>query len=145
MNINIKKLHPAAVIPTKAHTSDAGFDLTATSWQYDEYGNLHLGFGIALEIPNGYVGFIFPRSSQAKHDLAMANCVGVVDSGYRGEISAKFKRAQSILSTGALKDYTAGDRAAQLIILPYPEITFTEVATLADSDRGAGSYGSTGK
>lgn len=145
MEVKIKRLHPDAVIPTKAHDTDAGFDLTATSWHYDEFGNLHLGFGLAFEIPRGHAGFIFPRSSQAKHDLIMANCVGVIDSAYRGEVTAKFKRAVSVLGTEGLRDYTKGDRVAQLIILPYPEVEFAEVDQLSYGERGDNSYGSSGK
>lgn len=90
MKVKIKKLHPDAVIPSYAHATDCGMDLTATSRTFDEYGNVVYGFGLAFEIPEGYVGFIFPRSSNYKSGLLLTNCVGIVDSGYRGEVMAKF-------------------------------------------------------
>lgn len=91
MKVKFKKLTPNAVIPTKAHPTDAGFDLVATRRVFDEYGSVTYNTGIAVEIPKGYVGLIFPRSSAYKQDLIVANCVGVIDSGYRGEITAKFR------------------------------------------------------
>lgn len=91
MKIKFKKLMANAVAPTKAHATDAGFDLTATSCVFDKEGNATYGTGIAVEIPEGHVGLIFPRSSVCRKDLALSNCVGVIDAGYRGEIKAKFK------------------------------------------------------
>lgn len=153
MKIKIKKLRADAVIPTKAHASDAGFDLTAVSSKVDEYGALVYGTGIAMEIPEGYVGLVFPRSSIAKKDMVLSNCVGIIDSGYRGEIMAKFKptnyfdeyageRKVECPEDGTI--YGIGDRIAQLIIMPIPEVEFDVVSTLSDSDRGNGGYGSTG-
>lgn len=141
MEIKIKKLHPDAVIPTKAHASDAGFDLTAvwSGWDND-YKVFEYGFGLSFEIPEGYVGLIFPRSSIFRKDLFLTNCVGVIDSGYRGEVTAKFKS-----TTGRIPDsYNVGERVAQMIIMPIPQVTFVEVKELSDTDRGAGGYGSTG-
>ena len=94
LNIKIKKLHKDAVIPTKVHTSDAGCDLYATSCHYDN-GLIIYGTGIAVEIPTGYVGLVFPRSSIANTHLTLSNSVGVIDSGYRGEIMAKFRKCGS--------------------------------------------------
>lgn len=93
MKIKFVKLLENAVMPTKAHPTDAGFDLTATSREFDEHGAVVYGTGIAVEIPAGYVGLVFPRSSVSKLDLSMANAVGVIDAGYRGEITVKFKPA----------------------------------------------------
>lgn len=137
VNIKIKKLHKDAVIPTKAHATDAGCDLYATSRHYDN-GLIIYGTGVAVEIPTGYVGLVFPRSSIANTLLTLSNSVGVIDSGYRGEIMAKFRM-------GGLNAYCVGDRIAQLIIIPYPEVVFEEVDELSDSDRGEGGYGSTGR
>ena len=154
MKIKIKKLSESAVIPTKAHASDAGFDLTATSCHIDEFGALVYGTGIAVEIPDGYVGLVFPRSSIAKKDIVLSNCVGVIDSGYRGEIMAKFKPTNSFKEYSNRRGiccpidgsiYGIGDRIAQIIIMPIPEVEFDVVSTLSDSDRGNGGYGSTGK
>lgn len=157
INIRIKKLTDNAVIPSKAHPSDAGFDLVATSRSIDEFGNVVYGTGLAMEIPEGYAGFIFPRSSICKKDLALSNSVGIVDSGYRGEIMCKFRpvwktagmssihKHKTIIDGNPLCDiYAVGDRIAQLIVMPYPGTAFTETDTLSDSDRGAGGYGSTG-
>ncbi len=91
MKVKIKKLHPNAVIPSYAHATDAGMDLTATSRVFDEKGCLVYGTGLAFEIPEGYVGLLFPRSSNAKKDLLLSNAVGVLDAGYRGEVTFKFK------------------------------------------------------
>ena len=142
MKVRFKKIHPNAVIPTKAHATDAGFDLVATSREEDIYGNISYGLGIAIEIPKGHAGFIFPRSSNCKKQLLMCNSVGIVDCGYTGEIMAKFKLT-------AIEpfdmDYNIGDKVAQLVIMPYPEIEFEEVDELPESERGANGHGSTGK
>lgn len=142
MIVRFQRLHPNAGIPTKAHPTDAGFDLTAVSRTYDDFGNIVYGTGIAVEIPKGYVGLVFPRSSICKYDIALTNAVGVIDSCYRGEIMAKFK-----LTSGASRPdiYNEGDRIAQLIIIPYPEVNFEESNALTETERGAGGYGSTGR
>lgn len=140
IKVKIKKLSTNAKLPTKAHTTDAGYDLYAASISVDKNYNIVYGTGIAVEIPNGYVGLVFPRSSIASKDIMLTNSVGVIDSGYRGEIMAKFKRV-----TGEFGAYQVGDRIAQLIIMPYPEIKFEEVDDLSDSDRGVGGYGSSGR
>ena len=147
MDLKIKILDKNAVVPSYAHNTDAGLDLTATSKEFDNYGNLVYGFGIAVEIPEGYVGLIFPRSSLCKYSMAMANCVGVIDSGYRGEITAKFKlgRAKTIHDKNIKERYEIGDRIAQLIVLPYPKVNVMVVDELSATDRGIGGYGSTGK
>lgn len=138
--IRIKKLTADAVVPTKAHATDAGFDLTAVSCAMDDDGNLVYGTGIALEIPDNHVGLVFPRSSNARKDLRLTNCVGVIDSGYRGEITAKFRPTAT-----PAKKYAKGDRIAQLIIVELDNYTFVESDELSDSERGVGGYGSTGK
>ena len=140
MKVKIKKLVENAVIPTYAKKGDAGMDLTATSKTYDEQGNVVYGTGIAVEIPNGYVGLVIPRSSICKTDLLLTNSVGVIDSGYRGEIMAKFAYVHM-----HNKKYEIGDRIAQLIIMPYPIIEFVESEELSETERGDGGYGSSGK
>lgn len=151
MNIKIKRLNSGAKIPVKAHTTDAGFDLYATDVLIDDDGNFVYKTGIAIELPKGYVGLIFPRSSICKTDLSLSNAVGVIDSGYRGEITAKFKVANKVANVYGVvhpttpKAYHIEDRIVQLIILPYPEIEFEEVEELSDSDRGKNGYGSTGR
>lgn len=151
MEIRIKKLRDNAVIPTKAHPTDAGFDLTATSKETDAYGNIVYGTGIALEIPENHVGLLFPRSSNAKKDLLLTNSVGVIDSGYRGEVSFKFKPSNVIEKPDlayipeSISKYEVGDRIGQIIIIPYPEVTFVETDELSETQRGNGGYGSTGE
>lgn len=142
MKIRFVKLTADAVTPTKAHATDAGFDLTATSRTIDTAGNFVYGTGIAVEIPEGYMGLVFPRSSIAKKTLLLTNSVGVIDSGYRGEIMAKFCD-NKLTARGEV--YEVGERIAQLIIQPCLDIEFEEVAELSDSDRGVGGYGSSGK
>ena len=142
MFVKIKKLHSHAQIPTYAHETDAGLDLTCVESHTDEYGNLVCDTGLAFEIPEGHVGLLFPRSSICKKDVTLTNSVGVIDSGYRGPVKMKFKINP--------KDDTAfvygvGDRIGQLIILPYPRINFVECSELEDSERGSGGYGSTGQ
>src|SRR5690606_10497369 len=100
MKVKIKRLHPQAVIPSYAKPGDAGMDLTATSKSYDENGNVVYGTGLAFEIPEGYVGLLFPRSSNSKTDLILSNSVGVLDSGYRGEVMFKFKSSIRIVTLG---------------------------------------------
>lgn len=140
MKVKVKKIRESAFLPTKAHATDAGYDLYADSIGCDDCGNVVYGTGVAVEIPKGYVGFVFPRSSIARTGLILSNAVGVIDSGYRGEIMAKFRRAQV-----PAEEYKLGERIAQLIIIPYPEIEFELSNELTDSDRGSGGYGSTGK
>ena len=138
MKVNIKKLHPDAVIPKYATLGDAGLDLTAVDVVADG-STLTYKTGLAVEIPSWHVGLLFPRSSVYKTGQTLTNCVGVIDSGYRGEIMLKFT-----LSPYA-KEYEIGDRVGQLIIMPYPRIDFVEVNELIPSDRGEGGYGSTGR
>lgn len=163
MKVRIKKLVSEAVIPTYAHPFDAGLDLTATSKTTDDFGNTVYGTGISIEIPQGYVGLVFPRSSNAKKSLWLTNHVGVIDSGYRGEIKFKF-RSSCVVPTlwSRIKDllrlqggrraniyhgneYEVGERIGQLIIVKIPQIELVESNKLSSSDRGTGGYGSTGK
>lgn len=150
MEVRIKKLHPNAVIPTYAKDGDAGMDLTAVTKSYDRDGNIVYGTGLAFEISEGYVGLVFPRSSLSRLDIALSNCVGVIDSGYRGEVTVKFKPAmlfnreqRPIILNNRI--YEVGERVAQIIIIPYPQITFIEADELSETERGAGGYGSSGK
>ena len=135
------KLNPNAVLPKYAMDGDAGMDLTAVSKTYDEYGNIVYGTGLAFEIPKGYVGLLFPRSSNAKTNLRLTNSVGVLDSGYRGEVMFKFKYDSFSVM---MNEYNVGDRIGQIIIMPYPTIEFEEAMELSKTERGNGGYGSTG-
>ena len=124
-----------------AKQGDAGIDLTATSKSYDEFGNVVYGTNRAFEIPEGYVGLLFPRSSNANKDLILSNSVGVLDSGYRGEVMFKFKSSYGHYTENT---YNIGDRIGQLIILPYPTIEFEESDELTTTERNTQGYGSTG-
>ena len=137
MKVRIKRLHPDAVVPKYAKAGDAGMDLTAVEMER-EWNIVTYKTGLAIEIPEGHVGLLFPRSSVYKTSMVLSNCVGVIDSGYRGEIMMKFR------STESNKAYEVGDRVGQLIILPYPQVEFEEVENLSSTDRGSGGYGSTG-
>ena len=141
MKIRVKKLSADAVIPSKAHTSDAGFDMTCTRFEVTDGGLFTYHTDIAVEIPEGHVGLLFPRSSIYKQDLLLSNFVGVIDSGYRGEITFKFKPVHFDIK----HHYQVGDRIGQLIIIPYPDIEFVEADELSDSERGEGGYGSSGR
>lgn len=144
MKVKIKKLSEKAVVSQYSKNGDAGLDLVATSKTYDDNGNAVYGTSLALEIPKGYVGLLFPRSSNSKMDLLLSNSVGVIDSGYRGEILFKFKSTIWQGSYGFGNNYEIGDRIGQLIIIPYPNIEFEEVEELSLTERGEGGYGSTG-
>jgi dUTP pyrophosphatase len=141
MKVRIKKLSTDAVIPTYAKEGDAGMDLVATRIISNTTFDVSYGTDLAMEIPNGFVGLVFPRSSIRKYELVLSNSVGVIDSGYRGELQATFKKENGLDSLA----YKVGDRIAQIIIIPYPPIEFDEVAELSDTERGDGGFGSTGK
>ena len=149
INVKVKKVHPDAIVPQYAHPTDAGLDLTAVSKEYSK-GVYTYHTGLAFEIPEGYVGLIFPRSSCYKQDLWQTNSVGVIDSAYRGEVMFKFKNVVTQMTDEEIASWNptiwnVGDRIGQLIILPYPSVTLEEVDELSDSDRGTGGFGSTGK
>ena len=136
MKIKIKKLHPDAVIPKYAHEGDAGMDVFALDFEIkDKY--VEYRTGLSFELPEGYVMLVFPRSSITDRDLIMKNCVGVLDSGFRGELKLRFKKEGENI-------YRAGEKIAQVIIIPYPSIEFQEVEELSESSRGKGGFGSTG-
>jgi len=139
LDVRMKKLHPDATIPQYAKDGDAGMDLVATEILSKTRTQITYGTGIAVEIPRGYVGLIFPRSSVRKTGLQLSNSVGVIDSGYRGEIQATF----NILNPKS-QHYEVGDRICQITIIPYPSVRFTEVGELSDTERGEGGFGSTG-
>ena len=147
MEVKIKKLNKNAVIPSYAKPGDAGLDLTAISYDYKADIDCHVyGTGIAVEIPEGYVGLVYPRSSNRKTDAYMTNHVGIIDSGYRGEIMISFKTRD--YKEGQIpqlfKPYEVGNKIAQLIIVPYPKIEFKVVDELSTTERGENGHGSTG-
>ena len=139
MKVKVMKLDAGAKIPKYAKQGDAGMDLYAVSQKFDDHGNYVFGTGLAMEIPKGYVGLIFPRSSISKTAHSLRNAVGVIDSGYRGEIMLKFE-----INTLNSPVYKIGDRIGQIIILPYPQIEFEEAWELSKTQRGSGEFGSSG-
>lgn len=141
MILKFKKLDEDAVMPIVSE-GNAGIDLTVNYWvRENEY--IEYGFGLAVEIPKGYFGLLFPRSSITKMNLMLKNSVGVIDSSYTGEIKARFKIVKFDDSKSG-KIYQVGERAAQLIILPCMEITIEEVTELTETERGDKGFGSTG-
>lgn len=141
--VRFKKLKNGAVTPSYSKDGDAGMDLTITDILSETKSDVTYGFGIAMEIPKGYVGLLFPRSSIRKYDLSLTNCVGVIDSGYRGEIQATFKKTNWLKGDSSEK-YNVGERGAQIIIIPYPQIEFIETDNLDETERGEGGFGSSG-
>lgn len=164
MKVNIKKLDPRAVIPSYAKPGDMGMDLTAISVEYKEDIDCYVYHtGLAFEIPEGYGMLIVPRSSNRKTDAYMPNHCAIIDSGYRGEVMICFKNRTRIdicLDRDDLDcdyfehdddyafiyaPYLRGERIAQLVIIPYPQIKFNEVEELSETERGKGGFGSTNK
>jgi len=157
MQVKFKKLHPNAVTPSYAKAGDAGLDLTAVSVNYTK-NYIEYCTGIAIEIPEGHVGLLVPRSSVTKTGLIMKNSIGVIDSGYRGEIRARYTLSlrtdldsvridpkDKFEETQEQLIYNTGERIGQLIIVPIPTIELQEVEELSTSDRGTGGYGHSGK
>lgn len=139
LKIRLKKLNPTAVTPSYSKDGDAGMDLTATTIISHTIDQVTYGTGISLEIPKDYVGLVFPRSSIRKYDLELTNSVGVIDSGYRGEIQLTFNKVNNKTTL-----YNVGDRVGQIMIIPYPKINFVESDELTTTERGEGGFGSSG-
>lgn len=140
MKIKFKKLHPDAVIPTKAYPTDAGWDLTAISVEEDRKRNIvTYHTGIAVGLPESHFGLLCPRSSVYKHQLQLANGLGIIDQGYHGELILKFRVVQPHISR-----YPVGERVGQLVVVPMPTFDAEEVDELEESERGDGGFGSTG-
>ena len=141
MKIKVKKIDKDAVIPKYSKIGDAGLDLTAIKITSNTTYQVEYDTGLVFEIPFGYVGLLFPRSSICKYELELSNSVGVIDSGYRGPIKFIFNKTNGFNSF----KYQEGDRIGQLLVIPYPEIDLMEVDELSDSDRSVSGFGSTGK
>ena len=135
MLLKIKKLNNKAEIPSFARDGDAGMDLVAISEKqtakYVEYGT-----GLSMQIESGHVGLIFPRSSISKTGHRLLNSVGVIDSGYRGEVLIRMSHTND-------NTYRVGDKIAQLVVMEIPKILIQEVVELDESERGEGGFGST--
>lgn len=145
MNVKFKKLHEDAVLPQYAKSGDAGMDCYSVGDPIVKTKYVAYNLGFAVEIPEGYVGLLFPRSSVSKKDLVLANSVGVIDSGYRGEVQARFK--STVLQEGSqgYDIYSKNQAVCQLMILPYPTIEAEWADELSDTERGEGGFGSTTK
>jgi dUTP pyrophosphatase len=142
MKVKIKRLNPLAVAPSRANKHDAGFDLVATSIEYPSGSTgvfIEVCTGLSFEIPPSYVGLIFPRSSISDTKHFLRNSVGVIDSGYRGEVKLRFSVDDSITS------YQIGDRVGQIVFVKLPVIELIESESLAESDREEGGFGSSGR
>lgn len=143
MKVKFKKLNPKAKTPTKAHDCDAGWDIYAVSqgWSVQQSSGLYAeyGTGIALEIPKGYVGLLFPRSSITNTKHMLKNSVGVIDSGYRGEVKLRFTPDDTNNA------YMTGNKIGQILFLRLPKIELEESEELSISERNSAGFGSSGK
>lgn len=146
ITVKVKKLDKRAEIPFYSTDGSAGMDIKAV--RAEPYTVSDIVYrdkikyytGLAFEIPEGHVMLLFPRSSVAKKELDLTNCVGVVDSDYRGEVTAVFRATKNMPVT-----YNIGERIIQAIVIPYPKVIMQEVEELSKTERGVGGYGSTGK
>lgn len=141
LSVKFKKIHEDAMIPFYSKEGDNGLDLTAISCDWDEEKQrYYYDTGLAVQIPQGYVGLVYPRSSICKYDLTLTNSVGVIDTNFRGSIKFYFKPHNYV----SPKIYEVGDRIGQLIITPCPKIHVLEVTELSSTDRNDQGFGSSG-
>ncbi|GAA1505860.1 dUTP pyrophosphatase [Agromyces terreus] len=142
MTDSVEVLITADRVPSYAHPGDAGADLHAAESVVLEPGQrATVATGVAIALPDGYVGFVVPRSGLAfKHGITIVNAPGTIDAGYRGEIKVALLNTDS----GAAHTIEAGDRIAQLVVMPVSRARFIEVERLPGSQRGEGGFGSTG-
>lgn len=142
--VKIKKLHPDAILPTYGSETAAGADLYALleeTLEIPAHTTVKIHTGLSMEIPVGYAGFIYARSSMGtKQGLAPANKVGVIDSDYRGEVMVCLHNHSNTTQSVEPKQ-----RIAQIVIAPYLHVTFEETDSLSNTERGTGGFGSTGK
>lgn len=136
MKIKIKRLHSEAKIPSYANQGDAGMDVFAISKEEKEKF-IEYGTGLSFELPSDHVMLVFPRSSISNKDLILSNHVGILDSGYRGELKLRFRKTGNDI-------YNVGDKIGQIMVVPFPKIDFEEKENLSESSRGQGGFGSTG-
>ena len=144
MKINIKKLTETAILPERGSAYAAGYDLFADleeNTQIQPHQTKMIGTGLAMEIPEGYFGGIFARSGlSSKEGLRPANCVGVVDADYRGQVCVALHN-----DSEEVRVIAPGQKIAQLVVTPFLSVEFDEVENLSDTVRGVGGFGSTGK
>lgn len=146
MKVKVKKLHPDAKLPVYATDGAGCFDLHALESEFDILTSslpVKVSTGLSFEIPEGYVMLVFSRSGHGfKHGIRLSNCVGVIDSDYRGEVKVKLHKDSTLLNQ--VFRVNKGDRIAQAMIVPIPKIEFVEVDELSDTERGDSGFGSTG-
>jgi len=139
LKVRFKKLVKHAFVPEYAKPGDAGLDLVAIdSYKNHDYKYIEYGTGLAVKIPEGYVGLLYPRSSISKTSHTLANSVGVIDSGYTGEIKLRMRYVDEREDL----EYAFGDKVGQLIIMPLPKVELEEVDELPVTERGDGGFGS---
>ena len=143
MNIAIKKLNDKAMLPTRGSEQAAGWDLYSNNMEaitIAPHATVMIGTGLSMAIPNGYFGAVYARSGLAtKQGLRPANCVGVIDSDYRGEVIVSLHN-----DTNEERIVNPHERIAQLVVMPYLEVAFTEKDSLDETLRGENGFGSTG-
>lgn len=139
IDVKIRKVHPDAVIPFRAHATDAGMDVIAISMEITE-DYVEYDTGLQFQLPEGYTMLIFPRSSNSKKDLLLCNSIGILDAGYTGNLKLRFKLTTEGYTE---KIYNPGDKVGQIMIIPYPEINFIETEVFNETERGDGGFGST--
>lgn len=143
MNINIIKLNENAKLPERGSDFAAGYDLFANISQdiiIAPHETKMIGTGLAMEIPEGYFGGVFARSGlSSKEGLRPANCTGVVDADYRGEVKVALHNDSEVSRT-----ITPDEKIAQLVVIPFLSVDFNLISELSDTVRGAGGFGSTG-
>lgn len=143
MRVKVKKLSETAALPVRGSAQAAGYDLCADISETIAIlpgETVKVGTGLAFALPQGYFGGVFARSGlSAKKGLRPANCTGVVDSDYRGEVIVALHN-----DSGESRDIEPGERIAQLIVLPYLPLEFEETEELDNTERGEGGFGSTG-
>lgn len=142
MNINIKLINSIAIMPTRGSTDAAGYDLyTYESGDVNPNETVKFHTGISMEIPKGFVGLVFARSGLGiNHGIVPSNCVGVIDSDYRGEIMVALHNHSN--ETYSVKE---NERVAQIVIVPFLSVEFKKVTELTNTERGVRGFGSTGK
>lgn len=140
--VPLKKLDESVIVPSSAYAGDAGVDLCSMQdYVLQPFERTLIPTGLAIELPDGFAGFVLPRSGLAvKHGISIVNAPGLIDSNYRGEVKV------CLVNLDPHSPFTIekGDRIAQLVVMPVPSVSFSQVNELQDSERGSGGFGSSG-
>jgi dUTP pyrophosphatase len=137
MQLKVKKLYKDVKLPSYSRKGDAGIDLFAHTLEFVKSTQIKYGTGIAMEIPTGYVGLLIQRSNTVNRGIRLSNCVGVIDSNFRGEILVYFS-----FNHRQGKLYHIGDKVAQIVIVPCPTFEVVDVRAISDSARQGNGFGS---